>query len=372
MVKIQEIEDKKGLKNFIKVPWDLYQSDPNWVPPLKGQLLKTLNGKNNPLFMCGPHTFFMALRDERPVARVMVGINEKLNREKKKKEGYISLFESINDEYTAFSLLEKAQEWLRKRGVETVVGPVSPTNGDDNRGLLVKGFDGPPVLMNSYNPKYYPELFEKFGFTKDIDLYAYYFDSSNLPVERYSKVVKYAMKKFNFQIDRFNVKNIDREIKDIKKVLDVAMPESWQHLTPPSLDEVHAEFNSLKKFMDPDLVYIARAGDEPIGFVVALPDYNQVLKKLNGRLFPIGALKFLWYKRKINGVRIFVQFVVPKFHNKAVNGAIFYQLMLRGREKGYLYGEGSTIAEMNKESIRSVEGAGGKLYRIYRLYRKYI
>ena len=172
--------------------------------------------------------------------------------------------------------------------------------------------------------------------------------------------------------DRFDRRQMEREIRDIKKILDLAMPASWEHLTPPSLAEIRAEVQTLAQYMDPDLVYIARAGEDPIGFVVALPDYNQVMKKLNGRLLPFGWLKYLWYRRKITGARVFIQFVVPKYRNKAVNGAVFHRLMLEARRKGYTYGEGSAIAEMNLESIRSVEGAGGRLYRIYRIYQKEI
>jgi GNAT superfamily N-acetyltransferase len=236
---------------------------------------------------------------------------------------------------------------------------------------LIEGFDGPPVLMNSYNPPYYQDLFTAGGFEKNLDLYAYYIDAAHPDEERYGRAVKYAMDKYHFYIARFDKKNLEREVRDIKTILDLAMPASWEHLTPPSLAEIRAEFDTLRKYMDPDLVYIARASDgRPIGFVVGLPDYNQVLRHLNGRLFPLGFLKFLWYKRKVNGMRVFIQFVIPSYRNKGVNSAIYYRLMLEARRKKYVYGEGSAIAEMNKESIRNVEKVGGKLYRIYRIYRK--
>lgn len=369
---VREISSKKELKAFIKLPWDLYEKDENWVPPLKGSLMKVLLGKDNPLFMSGSHTFFMIYNNGKAIGRVLVGINEKLNVEKEKNEGYISLFECINSREVAYLLLDTAINWLKDKGTTKVVGPVSPTNGDDTRGLLVEGFDGPPVLMNSYNPPYYPEFFEEYGFIKDIDLYAYYFSADDIPVDRYKRVVNYAMKKFDFRIDKINLKNLNEETKDIKTILDLAMPDSWEHLTPPSLEELTAEINNLKTLADEDLIYIARDNktNNPIGFVVSLPDYNQVLKKMNGKMFPFGVIKFLWYKRKINGLRAFIQFVVPKFRNKAVNGAIFYRLMIEANKKNYTYGEGSTIGEMNIESRRSVENAGGKLYRIYRLYGK--
>ena len=181
-------------------------------------------------------------------------------------------------------------------------------------------------------------------------------------------MVSYAMRKYKFRIDRFD-RNSWSGDSGILKSLDLAMPATWEHLTPPSLAEIRAEFQTLVQFMDADLVYIARSGTEPIGFVVGLPDYNQVLKRLNGRLFPFGWVKYLWYKRRITGARIFIQFVVPKFRNKAVNSAIYHRLMVAARQKGYIYGEGSAIAEMNKESIRSVEGPAAG-YRTYRICRK--
>ena len=375
MIHVQEIaRKKKALKEFVDFPWELYQNDPYWVPPLRGQLTRTLLGENNPLLANGPHAFFLAYEKSgsrrRVAGRIMTGVNEKLNREKKKNEGYISLFESVNNKEVAFALFQAAAGWLKERGVSVMVGPVSPTNGDDSRGVLIKGFDGPPVLMNSYNPPYYEELFNEFGFEKHMDLFAYHLEGAEMDVARYGRVVEYAMKRYNFRIDRFDRKNLRREAEDIKEILDLAMPATWEHLTPPSLEEISQEMQALIRFMDEDLVYIARSGNEPIGFVVALPDYNQVLQKLNGRLFPFGFAKFLWYRRKITRIRIFMQFVVPKFRNKAVNSAIYHRLMLEAARKGYTTGEGSTIAEMNKESIRNVEGVGGKLYRIYRIYRK--
>lgn len=372
MLQIKEIKKKQELKDFINLQWEIYKNDPYWVPPLRWPLFQTLQGKNNPLLASGPHTFFLAFSGEQVVGRILVGVNTKLNREKGKKEGYISLFEAVNDENVATALFEAATDWLRQRGLNTVVGPVSPTNGDDNRGILIKGYNGPPVLMNSYNPPYYEKLFTSNGFEKNMDLLAFHLDVEKLDDARYGRIVAYAMKKFNFHIDRFNKKKLEREIRDIKEILDLSMPESWGHLTPPSLEEIRAEIYTLAKFVDPDLVYIARSKGQPIGFVVALPDYNQVLKRLNGRLFPFGFIKYFWYKRKINGARVFIQFVVPKYRNKAVNSAIYHRLMIETRKKGYIYGEGSTIAEMNKESIRSVEGVGGKLYRVYRIYQKAI
>ena len=371
MIDIRRFDDTRSLRAFIRFPFDLYKDDPNWVPPLRRELFRTLKGINNALLANGPHTFFMAYRAGKPAARLMAGINETLNKAKDKKEGYISLFECVEDYDVAEAILDAASDWLRKQGMERLAGPISPTNGDDSRGLLIRGFDGPPVLMNVYNPPYYPAYFDRYGFEKDFDLLAYFLDASELPVERFERVVNYAMGKYHFHVDRMDLTNIEPDLEAIKYILDRAMPDSWQHLTPPSMEDVRKEFLQLKKVADPDLLYIARSDDgEPIGFVAALPDYNQVLIHVNGRLGPIGILKYLYYRKRIEGARILMQFVIPKYRNKAVNGAIFAKLMVEGRRKQYQWGEASTIAEMNTMSRRSVEGAGGKLYRRYRLYQK--
>lgn len=370
MINVVEIKNKKGLKEFIEFSWEIYKEDVNWVPPLRGDLLKTLLGKDNPLFMNGPHTFFMIYDNNKPLGRLCVGINQGLNDKKNQRDGYICLFECINDKNVAFSLFDTAANWLKERGIDCIKGPVSPTNGDDYRGLLVKGFNGAPVLMNSYNPEYYVKFFEEYGFVKHLDLYAYYYDIANVDTSRFTKPVDFAMKRYNFHVEKIDLKNIDEEMKDIKKILDIAMPADWEDLTPPSLDEIKAEGKKLVAMADPDLVFIARHGNEPIGFSIALPDYNQVLKKMNGRILPFGFLKFLWYKRRINGGRIFILFVVPEFRKKAVSSAMLFKSLEAGKKKGYLYGEGSTIGEINTSMRRDAEGAGGIHYRTYRLYKK--
>lgn len=372
MIDIIEIVNKRGLKKFIDFAFEIYRDDANWVPPLRGDLLKTLEGRDNPLFMSGSHTFFMAYREDKPLGRICVGINQSLNEKKDQHDGYICLFEAVNDREAAFALFDRATLWLKARGIDTLKGPVSPTNGDDNRGLLVMGFDGAPVLMNSYNPEYYVSFFQEYGFEKHLDLFAYYYDVNGVDIERYSKPVEFAMKRYNFHVDRIDLKSIEKEMRDVKRILDIAMPEDWEDLTPPTLEEIRAEGKALVAMADPDLIYIARSEENPIGFGIALPDYNQVLKRINGRLYPFGFLKFLRYKKSINGARIFVLFVIPEFRKKAVSSAILYNCLAAGKRKGYTYGEGSTIGETNTAMRRDAEGAGGVHYRTYRLYKKNI
>ncbi len=366
-----EVTGGKHFKDFIDLPYELYGDDPNWVPLLKVLTKRTVRGKDNALFSNGVHKIYILKDKKKTIGRLIAGIDEKANREKGFKRGYITLFECINDKKAAFMLFDAARSWLKQKGMEFIEGPVSPTNGDDYRALLLEGYDSPPVLFDSYNPPYYIDLFEAYGFEKYRDFFAFHFTADRFPSERFVKVVDYALKKYDFHIDTLDAKNLDSEAEDIRSVLFKAVPESWTHFVIPSVEDIKKEAGMLMMFLDPELVCIARKNDtgEPIGFVVGVPDYNQVFMKMNGRLFPFGIFKFLYYKRKITRIRVFIQFVIPEYQGRAVNAAIFYHYMKNAQRKGLIEAEGSTVGEGNDQSMRVLEATGGKVYKTYRMYR---
>ena len=305
-----------------------------------------------------------------PVGRLGVGLDLRLNESKGENLSYLTLFESVEDYAVAESLLTAGEEWLRSQGATVVTGPQSPSNGDDYRGLLVKGFETPPVLLNSYNPPYYADFLERFGFVKDFDRNAYYYDLTGGPPERLQRGVERVQQRYGFTVRPINLKALSQEILVIKKILDQSMPE-WPDMIPPSMDELEAEADKLKQLAVPDLVLIIEGPDgEPAGLSVALPDYNQVLAMLNGRLFPFGFIKFLRYRKKITGVRMFVLFVTPAWRKKGVAAALYYYTMANAYRMGYTFGEGSTIHEFNTQMNLDAKKAGGELYKIYRVYRK--
>ncbi|MGD0154142.1 MAG: N-acetyltransferase [Thermacetogeniaceae bacterium] len=370
-VEIREISSKHDLKSFINLPWQLYRGDRNWVPPLKSDLLGTLLGNKDTPEADSPRAYFMAYQNGRAVGRLGVGINDDRNFKKQRREGYITLFESVNDEAVSAALFDAASSWLKTRGIDSVKGPMSPNSADDLRGLLVEGFDGPPVFMNSYNRPYYAELFEHYGFSKYEDYYAYYLDARTSRLDTLAKIVDYASQKYGFYVKSVKLQEIELAVRDIKRILDTAMPEEWADLTPPSLEELRAEAERLRVIFQEDDLQIAYSKEGmPIGFMLALNDYNQVLKRLDGRLFPFGILKFYWYRRRITAARIFNLFVVPEYENKGVPFAFFVNFFFIARKRGYRYGEGSTIGEHNKKARRVVERAGGLHYRTYRIYLK--
>jgi GNAT superfamily N-acetyltransferase len=368
---IKELEDKKDVKDFIYLPFELYKGDEAWVPPILSDFKKYINGINNFLNESGPNIKIVAYKDNEAVGRLLVGINNYLNDSKGIKEGYISLFECINDEAVAFSLLEYAENWLVDKGMEYIKGPLSLPGGDDNRGFLIDNFVDPTLIMNTYNKKYYNDFFISYGFEKYLDCYAYKSEINNQDIERYEKLVPYAMEKYKFHIDKLDLKNINKEMSDIKYIIDDAMPKEWNDFIPPSDKEIELIAKQLVPYADPDLIYIARSDQGiPIGFNISLPDYNQVLKKLNGKLLPFGIVKFVYLKRKIDKLRFFVLFVVPEYRNKGVTSAIYLQSYRKAIEKGYNFVEGSTIWEYNTQMKNDIEKFGGEVYKTYRIYWK--
>lgn len=368
---IKEVNSRKEINDFIKLPYKLYSEDEPWVPPLNMDFKKYILGKNNFLNQSGPNTRIVAYKNGVIAGRLLVGINNHLNKAKGYKEGYISLFESIEDYDVAFSLLQYAENWLKNRGMYSIKGPLSLPGGDDNRGFLIDNFKDPTLIMNTYNKKYYNDLFLEYGFNKYLDVYAYKSGIVNDNIDRYEKLVPYAMNKYKFKIDKLDLKNIHKEMKDIQMIINEAMPKQWDDFIPPSDEEISLIAKQLVPFADPNLIYIARTLDNrPIGFNISLPDYNQILLKLRGKLLPLGILKFLYYKRKIDRIRFFVLFVIPEYRKKGVPSAIYLQSYKAALDKGYNFVEGSTIWEYNTEMKMDIEKFGGVKYKTYRIYTK--
>jgi GNAT superfamily N-acetyltransferase len=361
----------RDLRRFLTLPRSIYRGNPCWVSPLLADQRRDLADALLP-GDDGSRALFLALRDGRPAGRIAAIVDRTLNATKQSQTGYFSLFECVDDRRVAAALFDAAGAWLKARGLTVLKGPVSPDgpHGDDCKGLLVDAFDRPPVLMTSYNPPYYQGLIEGCGFAKDFDVYAYLLDKDRLFNRDPGKVIEYAERRYKFRLDTINLARLDDEIRAVKHVLDLAVPAEWPDMIAPSLEELQAMAKRMKPIADPDFVVIARAGDEPVGFGIALPDYNQVLIHLNGRMTPLAILKYLYYRRKITWARIFIMFVVPTFRKKGVAHAIYYHIFLRGTGKGYTHGEGSTIGEPNTQMRTDMESIGGQKYKTYRIYRK--
>ena len=368
MIRVATLEKTKmGIRDFLDLPSRIYHGDANWVPVLYGMQQKQLLGENNPLLQGGEHAFFMAYDDDRPVARVLVGVDRRLNERIGEKRGYLSLFECENNMEYARAVLDAAVAYLRGLGMERAVGPNNPVFDDFSKGFLFEGFDGPPVLFNPYNPPYYNNFFTAYGFSKHRDHYAYRLLLSDFPSRETRELSEKAMERFQFTVKHVDLRrdNARKLAREVAQVVDEAFPDEWE-LTPPTPADILDEMKALLRYTKADLIVMAYAKTRPVGILVCLPDYNRLLRGGNGKLFPFGWLKLAF--GRVTAVRCSMMFVTPDYQHKAVNVAMTYAAYTRAKAMGIQEAEASTIDETNLPSILAAERTGAKRYRVYRQY----
>ena len=251
-------------------------------------------------------------------------------------------------------------------------GPVN-LNINDEVGLLIDGFDGRPVIMMTYNPPYYQTFMEDYGLVKAKDLYAYIVDIAsfgpnleNVP-PRVSRVARIARERYGVQVRPLDFDRFEEEVELVKPIYRKAWSENWSAL-PMTDGEFTTLANNLRQIADPALVYLGFIDGRVVGWFIGLPDYNQVVYHLNGRLFPIGWAKFLWYRRKITGFRVLIMGVLEEHRLKGVESLFYEEVSRAAVRKGYQWVEMSLILEDNYKISRAIETLGGKIYRTYRIY----
>jgi GNAT superfamily N-acetyltransferase len=366
-VKVTPVQGKKDLDRFVKLPWKIYENDPVWVPPLLHDVNILLDRNKHPFHKHADVEYFLATRDNEVVGRIAAIINQLHNEFHEDKVGFFGFFESIDDQAVADALLSTAEQWVRSRGMQEIRGPMN-FSVNEECGLVVDGFDVQPVIMMTHNPQYYMRLLENAGYAKAKDLLAYYMEGMK-PPEVLTRRLERARKSEGVEIRLVDLKRFDEEVATFKEIYNSAWEKNWGFV--PMTDE---EFNFLAKqlrpVVDPHLVLVAEVKGEPVGFAIGLPDFNQALKKINGRLLPFGLLKLLWHKRHINLARIVTLGLKPGFRKMGIDAMLYSRLFEEGPPRGYTRGEGSWILEDNWEMRRGMERFGAVVYRTYRIYEK--
>ncbi|MCX6828642.1 MAG: N-acetyltransferase, partial [candidate division Zixibacteria bacterium] len=291
-VEVIEVDSHRLLNTFIKLPFKFYKDEPHWVPPLITERKQFFNKKKNPFYRGAKTKLFLALKDGEVVGRIATCINFYHNEFHQEKVGFFGFFESIDDFEVAAKLFKVAMITLKSEGMEKMRGP---TNFSTNHeiGFLIEGFDLPPTVMNPYNKPYLPKLAEKFGLKKVMDLNAFLI-SKEIPIsERQVNLVKKIKERNSIRIRCVEMSRFDEEVKLINSIYNQAWARNWGFVPMPE-DEFFYMAKDLKQIVDPELALIAYVNDEPAAFSLAVPDINQVLIKLNGRLLPFGIFKLLW------------------------------------------------------------------------------
>lgn len=370
MIHVQIIKPtKRTLKPFIQLPFDIYKKDKNWVPPLRRDLVKTLTGKRNLFFQRGIQRFFLAYDDNTPVARVLAGIDLRKAGGMGEKTGYISLFESYENYEYAQAVLDAAMAFLREHNVSQVFGPFAPRYDLLNRGMLVEGFDGPPVMQNAYNSPALPQILEKYGFLKWRDYLAYDIPTDNIPLSRIEPMEARIRQRFGFRVEQlnFNRPNLIRAAQDLSSVICEATPEAPGEYLPTPEDLLEL-FKRIKPWLRNQTSLIAFAGNRPIGAVVGFLDASPALKGGSGRRTPLFWLKSLLGFPGTSSARCPIQYVIPEYQNKAVNAVLLLEAIKGAKQLGITSIEGSLVDETHVVSINNTQSVGGKRYRRYRVY----
>jgi hypothetical protein len=364
---------KRDLERFFDVADPLYAGDANWVPPLRSDVAKVFQDEN-PFFRHGEMQLFVARRGGKDVGRVAAVLDRNHNEFHGERVAFFGFFESPDDPEVARALLDAVAVWGRERKMTVLRGPTNPTLNDE-AGLLVDGYDSPPVLMMTYNPRYYAPLLEGQGLVKAKDLLAFWFPLEEKPLERLSRVAG----RFRKRESRVVVRNVSKGglAKDLPKIREVyndAWEKNWGFvpMTPEEMDFMAAR---LKPLLVEELLWIAEAPRpdgslEPIAFMLMLPDYNVAIAKTGGRLLPFGWLKFLLGTRKIKTVRVVTLGIKKPYRMSGVQSIMMADSLRFLLGKGYTGAEVSWLLEDNELVIGAVRLWGGKLYKTYRIYEK--
>jgi GNAT superfamily N-acetyltransferase len=376
-LRIEPIQSNQDIEEFIRFPFEVYRGDPNWVPFLLSERRKFLDPKHNPFFDHADVALWLARRNGELVGTISSHIDHLHNQLHDDKIGMFGHFEMVNDYAVAEALLSTARDWLGKQGMTALRGPLSFSQNHEC-GLLVDGFDGPPAVMMTYNPRYYIDFYERFGLTKAMDLYAYIGDlaqfggdPATLPV-KLVRVTEKVKKRIGIITRPANMKAYAEEIERAERVYNQAWEKNWGFvpLTDAEIEKLAAD---LKQILDPELAIVAEIDGEPVGVSIAIPDINQVLMHLNGRLFPLGWLKALWYARKITKARLLIMGVVNQYRGRGIEALLMFEALRAAVLNGYQSIEMSWILEnndmMNRIILNTGEPYGAHVYRTYRIYQ---
>ena len=370
-INIIEVKSAKEKKRFIDFPHELYKDDPNYVPEIYIGQKELLSEKKNPFFHHSKVQLYLAYEGNKIVGRIAAIRNNEYNRYADVNVGFFGLFDMVENYGVAKKLLDTAVGWVKKENLNAVLGPTNFST-NDTAGLLVDGFDRPPVVMMVYNKPYYADFLEQYGFKKQMDMLAYHVteETVNMKSVRITKMLGERLAKKGIEVRKVNMKNFKQEVNTIREIYKNAWDKNWGFVPPTD-----AEFNhlaeGLKMVVDPDFALIAEHGGKAVAFALAVPDINVIAKNIKkGRLLPTGIFKLLFQKKKIKRLRILLLGVLEDYRKMGIEGIFYGRIISRGMEKGYNEAEASWILDNNEMMKKGVEGVNMVAYKRYRIYEK--
>jgi len=365
-VEVTPISLPRDTARFVKTWFPIYENDPHWVPPLLFERKRFFDPRKNPYFKGAEVQCFVATLDGRDVGTISATVDG-VYQQHEPGTGFFGFFEFIDDATVADALLTAAREWLVQKGMKRAIGPFN-FNNNHEFGLLVDGFDSDPYVLNPHNSPYYPVIYESLGLRKAMDWYAYRVDANQPGFKKIQRVGERVLsRRPEIKIRPLDLSRFDEEVKRLHAIYDDAWEQNWAHVRVTD-EEFEFLAAGLKDIIDPDLCFIVEIEGQTAGISITLPDINQVLKKMKGRIFPLGWWHLLMRKRHISRVRVFMLGIAQEFQHLPLGAVLYARTFSVGVSKGLGLGEASLILENNVKMRGALEKMGATVEKIYRSY----
>jgi len=371
-VEIEAVSGGRDLKAFIDLPFRLHANHPLWIPPLKLERRLFLSRRMNAFFSHGEAEYFLARRDGRVLGRITAQVNDAFNDYQKKNWGWFGFLEFEDDPEVLHALLDAAAAWLRERGKERMVGPACFAMNDES-GILIEGFDLRPMIVQPWNPRYYPERMEQAGMTKAMDLLMWNLEVSDrekvLPV--IFELAEKVQSAHGIRVRPMRRWQLRKDLDAFAEVYNSAWSKNWDFV-PFSNKDLDAYAQELHLVFDKHWFMIAEREDtgEVVGMAITVPDVNQVLAQMNGRLLPLGWWRFLTKGRRIDRVRVGFLGVKPEYQHTGVAAKLYVEHFNAAAVRPQTGGEMGWILETNTSMNRGMEAMGGRVVKRYRVYER--
>ena len=364
---IHPVTNARELKEFVVFQGSLYRSDPHFVPPLVSERLKFF-GDGNPLFSFTDVEYFLA-RNERGevVGRVTAHVNRRHNEFAGERAGFFGFFECVEEPEVAAALMGAVESSLRARGVDVVRGPFNFSTNEEC-GFLTEGFDRSPAIMMPYTHRYYLDFMTTLGYAPVKNLLAYEWAADRIP-EHLTRVSDRIRKRTGVTTRPIDMKHFERDVATAFGVYNASWEKNWGFV-PMTKEEFEFAADDLKSVIDPAIVLLAEKDGSPVGFSLALPDMNVILKKMGGRLFPFGVFHYLFGKRSIHHARVLALGVLNEYRRTGIDIVLYHDTFRNGLQRGHRSCEMSWVLEDNTLMRRAIERMGGVVTKQYCIYER--
>jgi GNAT superfamily N-acetyltransferase len=366
-VVVERLSMPEDTGRFVKPWWQIYRDDPHWVPPLIFERKRFFDPKVNPYFKVADVACFLASRAGQPVGTIAATVDHNYQREEPG-GGFFGFFEFIDDESVSQALFAAAAGWLREQGMDRALGPFN-FNSNHEFALLVDGFDSDPLVANPHNAAYFERHYLALGLEPKMDWYAYRF-GRNAVDPRVIRVANRVLSRHpEIKIRTLDLSHFDREVEVLHAIYDDAWEHNWGHVKMER-EEFEYLASGFRQFIDPNLCFVVELGGEAVGLAISFPDMNQVVKKMNGGLFPFGWWHFIRRKRVITQMRIFMLGVKQEYQHLPLGSLLYAKTWEHAMQTNLVTAEASLILENNQKMRGPIEKLGGEIYKTYRSFEK--